>query len=48
MPYVDWLLAGSGWNWILSAAGQPNAWLYQLLFIELILLMMSSKPALNM
>ena len=47
MCYVDWLLAGSGW--ILPAAIQHNA-LYQLLFIrvELIFLMMSSKPARNM
>jgi len=37
MRYVDWLLA---------AASQHNAWLYQLLFM--ILLMMSSKPARNM
>jgi hypothetical protein len=41
MRYVDWLLAA-------AAASQHNAWLYQLLFIQLILLMMSSKSARNM
>jgi hypothetical protein len=42
MHYVDCLLLAA------AAANKHNAWLQQLLFIQLIFLMMCSKPARNM